>query len=335
MTKEELVLRGTTAYFEAVESPAATRMKDGGIVFLNMPLPVGCNYSCPKCFSGGSDIYNADLNKRDVSSKFIESERKNLITEAHNLGAETLVIAGAGEPLLYPHLDNLLEYTGSLGMNSIVFTNGIYLSEKRARHFFDSGTSVVFSYDSTNLNTYDVLTGTRGNHAIARSNLEKALTLSRTYSTKKEGIKIVPLAINTNLTTLTFNSEKGIDEVAEIRKLISNDAMHFVSNITPTGNARENWKLLVGTDDFSPDESLMNAAQKYSGGSGGSGRKQDGDCAYLHNGVVAYEGHYMMCPNFGLKQDFGRYPEVSVLEHFKEKKEFLSEKHNPACVTRK
>ena len=74
--------------------------------------------------------------------KDLNSEQLEII---NNIRGPMLVIAGAGEPLLYPHLDDLLEYTGNLGMNSIVFTNGIYLSEKRlwtAMTFHSASTSM-------------------------------------------------------------------------------------------------------------------------------------------------------------------------------------------------
>lgn len=335
MKEEKIVLKGTTTYFEQTDLETSKRMKEGGLVFLNMPLPIKCNYKCLKCFSGGSDLYNEDLKKRDIYPNFNESLRKSLITEANNLGAKTLVIAGAGEPTLYPNLDNLLEYTGNLGMNSIVFTNGLDLSKERAKHLFDSGTSIVFSYDSTNPNTYDILTGTKGNHRKVRSNLENALSISKEYSKIKNGIKIVPMAVNTNLSKLTYNPEQTIDEIAEIHELVTGIATHFVSDITPTGNARDNWGMLVGTKDFSPNKFLQEAEQKYSKGSGGSGRKQDDNCAYIHNGIVVYEGYFMMCPNFGLKHDFGKYPDISISKHFNIKKEVLQNKGNPSCVTRK
>jgi len=332
--EEKIILNGTTKYFEAVDLETSKKLRNGELVFLNMPLPVGCNYKCLKCFSSGSDAYNQDLKDRGIIPSFTEFQRKSLITEAREYGAKSLIIAGAGEPLLYPMLDDLLSYTGNIGMNSVVFTNGLGLSEERAKHLFNSGASIVFSYDSTNPEVYDILTGTTGNHDKVRSNLEKALLISEQYSKIVDGVKVVSMAVNTNLSKLTYNPGAGIDDVAKIHNLIGGSVAHYVSDITPNGYARENWEILAGTDNFAVNTELREVVRKYSKGSGGSSRKIDDNCSYIYNGVVAYEGHYMICPNFGAKVDFGKYPEISVEKHFIDKKIILKEMKNPSCATR-
>jgi wyosine [tRNA(Phe)-imidazoG37] synthetase (radical SAM superfamily) len=334
MEDNKLVLKGTTSYFESLDPEVSKRMDEGGLAFLNMPLPIGCNYKCPKCFSGGSDIYNEQLRQRGISTELEPTLRKDLIRNAFDLGARTLVIAGAGEPLLYGGLDDILELTGNLGMNSVVFTNGSQLSKERAQSLFSRGTSIVFTYDSTCSKHYDMVTGTRGNHDFIRANLEGALSLSENYTSIRSGHKILQFAINTNPTVFTFNQAEGIDEIDEISNLISGRAVHFVSHITPTGSAETNWELLTGKKDLVLNPQLKEAEAMYGNGLGGSSRRKNGLCAYLHNGVTIYEGHYMFCPNAGLKVDFGRYPEISILEHIKEKKERLRSKGKPLCITR-
>ena len=64
MKEEKLVLKGSTAYFEKADSETAQRLENQDLVFLIMPLPVGCNYRCPKCFSWGSDIYQEQLQNK-------------------------------------------------------------------------------------------------------------------------------------------------------------------------------------------------------------------------------------------------------------------------------
>jgi MoaA/NifB/PqqE/SkfB family radical SAM enzyme len=335
MESNKLVLRGTTSYFETVDSEVSQRMEEGGLVFLNMPLPVGCNYDCLKCFSGGSDIYNEQLRQRGVTAEFDSDLRERLVRDAFDIGARTIVIAGAGEPLIYSGLDEILGLTGRLGMSTVVFTNGFHLSKEKAESLFSNGASIFFSYDSTTPGNYDAVTQTTGNHDIVRANLEATLDLSEQYSITREEHKIVPFGVNTNPTRFTYNPETGVDEIKEISDLVFGRAAHFVSHITPSGNAEHNWELLTGRRDGNLNFQLKQAELIYGSGIGGSSRRKNGSCAYVYNGVTVYEGYYMPCPNAGLKIDFGRYPEVSLSDHLDSKKRMMMEANNPLCITRK
>ena len=334
--QNDIVLKGTTTYFEKVDLETSQRMKNGELVFLNMPLPVGCNYRCPKCFTGGSDIYEEQLRNRRNTSRFSPQLRRRLIRESYDLGAKTMIIAGAGEPLIYPEVGDVLETTAEVGMGVVLFTNGSSLSEEKSREYFSKGVSLVFSLDALSEESYDRLTGTTGNYDTARRNLEFALKEAEKHSHIKNCCKVVPLAVNTNLTNLTYNPNRGIDEISRIKDLIAGRVPHYVSHITPTGQAKKHWDSLVGTDDFSPNPILKEGERRYSNGlGGGSGRRKNKQCAYIHNGVAVYEGHYMMCPNVGLIVDWGRFPEVTVQEYFEAKKRRLDELGNPSCVTRR
>jgi len=331
----KLALRGTTSFFEQTDFKINEKMKNGGFVFLNMPVPVGCNYNCPKCFSGGSDIYRRQLMERGGSMEFDLDLRERMIVEAKTLGAKTLVIGGAGEPLMFPELEKVLEITSLNEMYTVLFTNGSLLSKRRAEGYFSRGVSLVFSFDAISSRSYDRLTDTKKNYGKIIENLKSALNLSEKYSFEQSSCKVAPLAVNTNVTLLTYNPTYGINEIKRIKNLIDNRAVHFVSNIIPTGNARSNWDWLVGTTDFSSNPVLKEAERIYSKGFGGSSRRKDGQCAYLHNGITIYEGHYMMCPNVGLQADFGKYPDVSIAEHFEAKKGLLRKDGSPLCAIRR
>ena len=72
---------------------------DGSLSYLVMNIPFACNFACPKCYR--------DDNK-SFDSITIET-RKRVITQASDLGADVLCIAGEGEPLTNKRLTmNLL-----------------------------------------------------------------------------------------------------------------------------------------------------------------------------------------------------------------------------------
>ena len=337
MTKNNspIVLKGTTTYYEKLVPEIAERLSTDQLVFLHDVLMGGCQYNCLKCFSSSSKAYEEQLRERNVTVENLGSTlRRKLVKEAYSLGVRSIVIAGAGEPLMSKDLDTIIDTSSELGINPIVFTNGLLLDEKKAREYLSKGVSIIFSFDSINPDYYDILTGTRNNFKIAFENLKSALEIAESYSNVENGYKVVQLAVNTNPTILTYDSAEEIDEIGEIHELIQGKAAHFVSHPTPSGNAIKHWKLLGGTEELSFNPDIINAQRKYSAGLGGSSRRKDERCAYIHNGVVHFAGHWMVCPNQGAKEDFGRYPDVSVQEHFEQKKKFLMGINNPPCITR-
>lgn len=335
--KLELILKGTTAYYEHLVPEVKSRLNIGGLVFIHDSLFVGCKYRCLKCFSDGSNAYIEQLRARGVTPANLDkSARERLIHEAYELGARTVVIAGAGEPLMSPDLDTAIDICSRLkDMKLVVFTNGLLLGEEKIEEYFSKEVSIVFTFDSISEQNYDRLTGTHGNFRTVLNNLESALDLSEKHSTSEGRYKIVPLAVNTNPTLLTYDPIRGVDEVGQIHALINGKATHFVSHLTPNGNAAQNWKLLIGKENYFPNPALKEAEKKYSRGLGGSSRRQDGKCAYIYNGVTQFAGYWMICPNFGLVSNLGRYPEKTLEQHFSEKKDILDEMGEPLCVTRK
>jgi len=331
---QELVLKGTTAYYERLVPEVKKRMYENKLVFIHDSLLVGCQYNCAKCFSGGSKEYTRQLKEMGKkATNLSEEDRQNMIKEAHDLGAKALVTAGAGEPLLSKDLDKVIEMCSKMDMYVVIFTNGLLLDKEKAEKYLSKNVSIVFSLDSLKEENYNKLTGTKGNLKTVLKHLKDLLEMAEEKAEIVGDYKIVRVAVNTNPTMLTYRPEEGIDEVKEIHEMIDGRATHFVSHITPNAKARENWKMLVGTEDCRINPVLEEAQKKYSKGLGGSSRRDDGKCAYMYNGVVQFAGYWMGCPNVGVSADIGRYPEVNVEQHFKEKLVSLEKSGSPLCIS--
>ncbi len=331
---QELVLKGTTAYYERLVPEVKKRMYENKLVFVHDSLLVGCQYNCAKCFSGGSKEYTRQLEKMGKkATNLSEENRRNMIKEASDLGVKALVIAGAGEPLLSKDLDKVIEMCSKMDMHVVVFTNGLLLDKEKAEKYLSKNVSIVFSLDSLKEENYDKLTGTKGNLKTALKHLKDLLEMGEEKAEIADNYKVVRVAVNTNPTILTYRPDKGIDEVKEIHELINGRATHFVSHITPNANALKNWKMLIGKEGCELNPVLGEAQEKYSRGLGGSSRRDDGKCAYIYNGVVQFAGYWMGCPNIGVSADNGRYPEVNIEEHFKEKLASLEKSGKPLCIS--
>ncbi len=95
-----------------------------------------CEAICP------SHCYTKQLKRAyDIDSSVLTKEqRKELIVEAKKLGAKLLYIAGRGEPLLDPGLFELLRFTREQGLEVLLFTNSIMLSnDEHAQRFWKRG----------------------------------------------------------------------------------------------------------------------------------------------------------------------------------------------------
>ena len=113
-----------------------------------------CNLDCIYCnnFSVARTNVPEELVRSHPLYRFrgrrLEPERfKELLREAKKLRVSAISIVGSGEPTLYPHLIEILEYAHALGFDAIdISTNGIKFPKELAEAVIDCKlTSVTFS----------------------------------------------------------------------------------------------------------------------------------------------------------------------------------------------
>lgn len=109
------------------------RRKSVSISQIRLFTSNNCEAVCP------SHCYTKQLKGAyDVDSSVLTVEqRRELIIDAKKLGAKLLYIAGRGEPLLDPGLFDMLKFTREQGLEVLLFTNGIMLSnDAHAQRFW-------------------------------------------------------------------------------------------------------------------------------------------------------------------------------------------------------
>jgi hypothetical protein len=100
-----------------------------------------CQLKCPHCYRGADK----------ANFKPIHRDLKDVLTELDELvrirNIQTLTIAG-GEPLLYPDLDQLIEYAVKKNLNVMINTNGVLISKTRLEELKELGvTRIVVHVD--------------------------------------------------------------------------------------------------------------------------------------------------------------------------------------------
>ena len=86
-----------------------------------------CNMSCPGCYR-----------QRMEGDKPLEQVKNEILRCKKVTNCDLMVIAG-GEPLIYPHIVEVVEYIDSLGLKPLMLTNGTLLTEKLALKLKNAG----------------------------------------------------------------------------------------------------------------------------------------------------------------------------------------------------
>ncbi|PYI93143.1 MAG: hypothetical protein DME97_07515 [Verrucomicrobia bacterium] len=77
-----------------------------------------CNADCPICYT----------DRRKKRNELTALEIKRIMDETYALGSRLLYVPGEGEPTLDKNLFEILEHASDIGMQVIMFTNGLLLS---------------------------------------------------------------------------------------------------------------------------------------------------------------------------------------------------------------
>lgn len=109
-----------------------------------------CNLNCIYC--------STDSGKRLLDELSLD-EKKRLVREAHEMGAELIALCGSGEPMLDKDFYPLVEYINSLGLITEIVTNGTCINKKNAKWLYHHNSYIVFKLNSFNKKTTGALVG--------------------------------------------------------------------------------------------------------------------------------------------------------------------------------
>ncbi|MEM4605661.1 MAG: radical SAM protein [Candidatus Pacearchaeota archaeon] len=129
-------------------------MQDKIIDTVYWEIAPSCNLRCKHCYIG-------DLKARP----FEKEEAIEIVDNLNNEGVKILLLLGR-EPILYPHLYDVIKKARSYDMNTAVLTNGTLVNEEIAKKMKDSDVSAVQVSLDGNEKTHDLMRG-EGNYKRA------------------------------------------------------------------------------------------------------------------------------------------------------------------------
>lgn len=118
--------------------------------FLYLEVTHRCNLRCIACYTG------AGVEKNNALTL---DEQKSVVRQAREMGARSVSLSGSGEPLLYKHLFELIDYIRQLGMAVIIFTNGTLIDDKTAAALVERQVLVFFKLYSLEPDVFDQMVG--------------------------------------------------------------------------------------------------------------------------------------------------------------------------------
>lgn len=150
---------------------------------------------------------------------------KKVVTGAKKLGLQTLCFSG-GEPFLHPDIVNMIEFVHGLGINSFIYSSGIYMdfSGKRSpipyeilNKIANKVTKIIYNIETSEEDTYNLIMGTRGCFSYLKESIKRTVNAEILV----EG-HFVPNKINKDQIpqTLQFCTDLGVSKVSFLRLVI-------------------------------------------------------------------------------------------------------------------
>ncbi len=208
---------------EIREAVAANRLLSMEIEFSRV-----CNFRCSYCYVE---------EKTKCSGELTRAEIKDTILQAKELGAGKIIILG-GEPSIYPHLPEMLEFLHNEQLETEMFTNGTGIDRQLAALLARYRVRVALKLNSRNAEIQDRLAGKKGAHSIMNGALA---TLQQAGYPSKE----LFLAVSTVI------CRQNIDELPAMwRWLRGQNIEPYFEVITPQAHALENSWLMVDSAEL-------------------------------------------------------------------------------------
>lgn len=139
---------------------------------------------------------------------------RRVIDSSIDLDIRSIIFIGGGETLLYPKIFDLISYTCSKGITSVLFTNGSALGDERlskslfkkdckdvVKFLFYHDVSIILKADTFDNYLYDKIVGRNNAHKVFRKSLANIIEIYRKsfkYSKKKLRIGLAAVLMKSN-----------------------------------------------------------------------------------------------------------------------------------------
>ena len=212
---------GTEFSHEEIE----VAVKNGRLLSMEIEFSRRCNFNCIYCYVQNNSDYENELTIEEI---------QDVILQAKDLGAKKIIILG-GEPMIYPHILDMVRFIKSSDMEIELFTNGSNITPPTARILFEHGVRVVLKMNSFDEKIQDMLSGKKGAHQLIREAFNNLKLAGYPSSGRPMGISTIICGHN-------------IKELVPMWEWLRDQGITpYFEMITPQGEAVKNDSLEVDT----------------------------------------------------------------------------------------
>ncbi len=136
-----------------------------GTAFISVPRL--CNLRCPYCYTDSGN---------DAAVGLSDDEIEGVVAFVAGMGAQSVVVAGEGEPFLTSRVWKIIEAAARHGLMCVVFTNGTLITPNVARRLLTSPVSIILKLHSFRPSIQDELVGIEGAHKSIYAGLDALLS---------------------------------------------------------------------------------------------------------------------------------------------------------------
>ncbi|KPK98823.1 MAG: hypothetical protein AMJ95_02460 [Omnitrophica WOR_2 bacterium SM23_72] len=124
-----------------------------GPLKVNIDITGKCDMDCIMCRYHSPYLRKENTSNNDFSMPI---ERiKSLAKELKNIKTKIVMLCGEGEPLLHPHIEEIVEILRNSSLEAEIMTNAIYLDKKRIDYFSKVGLKkIIVSLHAPDLETF-------------------------------------------------------------------------------------------------------------------------------------------------------------------------------------
>ena len=227
------------------------------ILSLGISTTSACNIRCWYCYA----LENKGRRNPDQLS---EKEYTDLLDQAVELGARTLIICGDGEPTYDPNLVPIVKYAKAKGLCPVIVTNGtVFGNDKISKNvhgmtgdeltqiLYDSGSSLLIKLETLKPSLYEDIVKVKDGWIAFEKGVERVKKAGFGKTWDESGATYSRLAF-TGIAT-----KENIEEIPSLKKWARENGAQYICKVpSPTGGALDSIDKL-----FAPDK--VNEIRKY------------------------------------------------------------------------
>jgi MoaA/NifB/PqqE/SkfB family radical SAM enzyme len=252
-TDRDVILLNGIDNFSREEVDALKRKRDAGqpeaILSIGISTTSACNIRCWYC-------YALENKGRRNPEQLSRAEYIDLIDQAVDLGARTMIVCGDGEPTYDPELVPIVVHARSKGLTPVVVTNGTVFGndkisnnvhgmsgEELTQTLYDNGASLLVKLETLNPALYEEMVKVKSGWTAFEKGIERV---------KAAGFGATWKAGESTYSRLAFTgvaTKENIDEISALKQFSRDNGAQFICKIpSPTGGAFDSIDKLFPVD---------------------------------------------------------------------------------------